>query len=291
MIRYPFVLDDVKARVKAVNPKWLAKAAERTENFIAKQKYEERSSIWSSVKPVYMLLQKNKCIFCEQQFESEEYGKILFDLEHFRPKSSVKVWPGENHPRVRYEFGTGGESPNGYYWLPYELKNYAASCKSCNSNLKSNYFPIAGDRCIAPGDLQNESPFLCYPLDEVDDDPEELVTFIGITAIPASEIPEKRRRGQVIIDFFDLNGRERLYRQRANMIILLGYALATIDAGFDGPEDHLLVERISSDQYPHAACLRAFKRTWQIDQPLARELWRACKAYYASQEGKPLPEE
>ena len=42
---------------------------------------------------------------------------------------------------------------NGYYLLAYHLLIYAVACKPCNSGLKKDYFPIAGDY-----DLTGEDP-------------------------------------------------------------------------------------------------------------------------------------
>lgn len=145
MIRYDYSFEQITAAVHAHDSKWLGKAAERTEKIKAKGKFEESSSIWSDVKSIYIGLQNRKCIFCERQFENAEIGTIEYDLEHFRPKSSVEVWPPERLG-LNYGFGLGTASPNGYFWLAYHLSNYAASCKVCNSPLKSNYFPIAASR-------------------------------------------------------------------------------------------------------------------------------------------------
>jgi hypothetical protein len=279
----------LEAAVDSTNPKWRANAAKRTAKFVKAAGYSEASPMWSSVKPVFMAAQKNKCLFCERQFESELYGKIEFDLEHFRPKSSVLSWPVVGRHEYYYEFGLGEASPSGYYWLAYQLSNYAASCKVCNSNLKSNFFPIAGDRIAAPGDLRTEKAFLCYAIGSDDEDPESLVNFVATTAVPSAGDDERRRRGQVIIDFFDLNKREELHRQRASMIILLGSALANIAAGTGDEADETLAARIVTGVYPHTNCMRSFRRLWDSDQPFARRVLTACKLYYASATGANPP--
>lgn len=237
-----------------------------------------------------MALQMNKCIFCERQFENELYGKIEFDLEHFRPKSSVKAWPDPSRHPWQYDFETGGADEAGYFWLPYDLQNYAASCKVCNTSLKSNYFPIAGTRITAPGDLAAEQQFLCYPLGEIDEDPANILTFVATTAVPAVTHGHLHRRAKVTIDFFDLNGREQLHRERANMIVLLGQSLAAIEAGIGDANDAALVEAIVSPLYPHTACVRAFSEAWDTDRPFARKILSACKAYVAAGQGAAPPE-
>jgi len=298
MIRYAATEAEIEAGVNALDENWLTNAQTRTDAFVAGGRYDETGPIWSKVKPVFMALQYNKCIFCERQYENvEDYGKIEFDLEHFRPKSSVKSWPGTDQAGLNYGFPTGGADARGYYWLAYKLGNYAASCKSCNSDLKSNYFPVEGARLPAlasPQDLLGELPLLCYPLGDWDEDPEALVTFVATTAVPAvQEESHSRRRGQVIIDLFQLNDREVLHRERARMIILLGGSLRNIEAGVDDPEDHELVNELATRPvYPHAGCLRAFQRLWDApgQRPLAHQVLRACKAYVASQTGTPPPQ-
>lgn len=288
MIRYEVDMAKLVAEVGKLDAKWMTKAEERTERFERAAKYSENSNqaIWSTVKPAFMALQHNKCVFCERQFENELYGKIEFDLEHFRPKSSVKVWPVAGLHSFVYDFPTGDASETGYYWLPYDLGNYAASCKACNTSLKSNYFPIAGDRLTSRGELKSEKSFLCYPLGTVDDDPQSLVTFIGTVAVPASASGHERRRGQVIIDFFDLNGREQLHRERARMIVLFGASLAAVAAGHADNSDQLIIETCRSSMMPHASCLRAFERQWTDDRAFARRVLSECKRYFTSLAGE-----
>ena len=52
---------------------------------------------------------------------------------------------------------------------------------------KSNYFPIAGQRGPQSDDtgaLTVEEPFLIYPIGDGDDDPEQLIRFVGFVPIP-----------------------------------------------------------------------------------------------------------
>jgi hypothetical protein len=288
MIRYPCDLPTFEKSIDSYDARWKKKAADRAKKIIAKGRFDEKSSIWTTVKPAYMAMQRNKCVFCERLLESERYGKIEFDLEHFRPKSSVQTWPVASRHGYTYDFETGAAG-TGYYWLAYDLTNYAASCKVCNTNLKSDFFPIAGNRCNAPGSLDEERPFLCYPIGDGDDDPEELVTFVATTAVPAAADGHRRRRGQVIIDFFDLNKREHLHRQRAHMIMLLGGSLDNISAGRASVADRLVVAKASQQEMPHASCLRAFRRAWDQDVAFGRRVLEACKNFFASEEGTAAP--
>jgi hypothetical protein len=292
MIRYEVDRAEIEARVTALDANWLDRARNRTEGFIDLGRFEEASSIWSTVKPVFMILQQNKCVFCERQFESVDYGKIEFDLEHFRPKSSIEPWPHPKRHAFAYDFPTGGAQDIGYYWLAYDLENYAASCKVCNSNLKANYFPVAANRGAVPAGvaaLLAEEPFLCYPIGSLDEDPEDLVTFIATTAVPAASEGHRKRRGQVIIDFFALNDRENLHRERARMISLLGGSLRAISNDDADEADTEIVEELRTARFPHTACLRAFHDLWHQDEPLARRVLAACKAYSVSEAGTPAP--
>ena len=287
MIRYNCTLQELEEAIELEKPTWLDRASIRTQKFIQNKIYNESSSIWSDVKPVYIALQQNKCVFCERKFETREYGTIEYDLEHFRPKSSVKIWPNASS-EFDYEFSTGNASERGYYWLAYQILNYAASCKVCNSTLKSNYFPIAGRRgsvARTPDQLASEDPFLCYPISNFDEDPEKLVTFTATTARPVASRGHKRNRGQIIIDFFRLNARQILHEERAQMIMLLGTALRDLDAGEDVGLNGDIIQTITGNAVPHSACSRSFKLLWDTDKTLAKRIHSGCKRFIVGQIG------
>ena len=285
MIRYPFDQTWVEAEISKIDEEWLGKAKSRTQKFIQEKSYNEKSGIWSVVKPVYMALQKNKCIFCERQFESAEYGTIEHDLEHFRPKGTVDAWPTQKHP-FRYDFSTGEAFKQGYYWLAYHLQNYAASCKVCNSIFKSDFFPIAGNRAMdganpqdwpTPAELQSEKPYLCYPLGEIDADPEQLITFQATIAIPFHTTGFEYQRAKLMIDFFRLNEREQLHLERARMISLFGASLARNFAGNPDATDLQIIALITQAHLPHSSCLKAFAKLWQSKPQLADEIYQQCR--------------
>jgi hypothetical protein len=289
MIRYPFNRANVEADIAALDPKWLEKAARRTNKFLELGRYEEKTTIWSAVKPVYMRLQHNKCVFCERKLETETYGKIEHDLEHFRPKSSVLAWPDPNrHPGVRFPYGTGDDAPAGYYWLAYDLENYAAACKVCNTSFKLNYFPIAGFRATPTTVLAEEMPLLCYPLGELDADPQSLVTFTATTAVPAAQDGHDRRRGEIIIEFFGLNKRENLHFERAEIISAFGGGLLAARNNLINQTQKQIIDEAKSSFFPHAGCLRAFLKLWLDDQPLAVQVYQSCFKYMWSQRA-PIP--
>lgn len=280
MIRHAYDSDAVQAAVGAIDARWIKKARTRVSKLLAKGRYEEASSIWSVVKPVYMRLQHYKCVFCERQFEDAQFGPIEWDLEHFRPKSNVAVWPDPvRHPGLNYGADLGAAAPEGYYWLAYTLENYAASCKVCNTIFKLNYFPVAAARG-AVGDLaqslRDEQALLCYPFGDLDDDPETLVSFVLTTAVPTQTTGAAALRGRVIIDFFGLNRRDILHRERARMISLVGAAYTQRDSGLATPQMLAMIQRLEEPQIPHAACVRAFARLWHDDPVMAQRGYQAC---------------
>jgi hypothetical protein len=111
MIRYEFDNAVVEAEVRAIDRTWFEKAKKRTRKFIDVGRFEDAAPIWSTVKAAFMRLQQNKCLFCERQFENPDYGKIEFDIEHFRPKSSVSAWPDPvRQPKIKYRFRQGKHS-------------------------------------------------------------------------------------------------------------------------------------------------------------------------------------
>ncbi len=210
MIRYPVTQAQLEADVDAASPNWRQRAQERTEAFRLTGKYEEPPApIWSEIKAVFMRVQHDKCAYCERQLAAEKHGKIEHDVEHFRPKSVVRAWPSADRdsPLV-YSFSTGGDFAEGYYLLAYNLLNYAVACKPCNSDLKSNYFPIAGNRISGQDDPRNltvEQSLLIYPLGDLDEDPAELIRFDGYVPVPAScdNTSYAYQRARVTIDLFE----------------------------------------------------------------------------------------
>lgn len=192
MIHYPFTQSHLEGLIDAAKETWRVRAAARTANFVTAGKYNESSNIWGEIKEVYTDLQRGKCAFCERQLASSDFGgNVEHDVEHYRGKNTVIAWPTPAIAAERgisYSFATGPAFDNGYYWLAYHVLNYCISCKKCNSPLKHNYFPIAGPRgAVAgePADLnETEKPLLIFPLGELDENPEELIGFVGVTAIP-----------------------------------------------------------------------------------------------------------
>lgn len=287
MIRYPILRDELEQRIRQLSPAWLAKAKKRTEAFRRAGKYDENSSIWSEIKAVYMALQYNKCAYCETRLEGGTLGAIQHDLEHYRPKKRVKKWPDPNKPSP-YPFPTGDEWSEGYFLLAYHPLNYVTACKSCNSPLKANYFPIAhtrGPQSDEPDALRVEQPYLPYPLSDVDTDPEALLTFDGIVVKPASLQRHEARRGQITIDFFELNGRESLRMGRAEQLQQLWFALLIASAPPSPDAAELAqhtIARLTHLASPHCNCVRSFLRLAQQDPTKARAVALAVRDYLDS---------
>jgi hypothetical protein len=79
------------------------------------------------------------------------------------------------------------------------------------------------------------------------------VTFIATTAVPAVRSGHSRKRGEVIIDFFQLNAREQLHRERARMITMLRSALKFIEADIEVANNERLLRGPGTTQYaPHS---------------------------------------
>jgi hypothetical protein len=279
MIRHPLNSAQLRADIEKVDATWFTKAEKRTKKLVRSGAFDEKSSIWSAAKPAFMLLQSNKCAFCERPFSGPNESRIEMDLEHFRPKGAITDWkPPEG--TTRYPADTGCPSPTGYYWLAYDTSNYAAACKICNSDYKGTCFPIAGVRCLdpkTPAALAAEQPYLVYPIGEDDADPEHLITFTGTIARPVAADGWAHARAALIIDFFGLNTRDQLHIQRAETIERFGKALIEVADGGATSADRTYVANIRNPLIPHAACLRAFKRLWDHDQPAARRLYLACR--------------
>jgi len=81
------------------------------------------------VRPELKKLFHNKCCYCESIILTN------FDIEHFRPISSI------------------GRKDNlleqGYYWLSYKWLNVYVACAQCN-RYKANYFPVEEKRLKPP---------------------------------------------------------------------------------------------------------------------------------------------
>lgn len=293
MIQYTISQQQLQQLLEQERPGWLDRAQERTDHFEVLGEYQESSSIWSEVKVVYMRLQYSKCAYCERQLESEEYGRIEHDLEHFRPKKKSKPW---KLPQALQQAGVvltspvSGTADPGYHLLAYNPLNYCTSCKTCNSRLKSNYFPIEGIRSTDVADpvhLGSENPLLINPVGDFDDDPASLISFYGLSPMATGSSDYKKHRGLVSIVFFHLDDRQRkyLFRERANIIVSL-YTFLNMAKQAMTPEIknvyEQLVDLYTSPSAPHTNCARSFREIYMQDLNEANELFLLAGEYLQS---------
>lgn len=284
MIGYKISLADLEKKIGA---KWLAKAGARTDTFRQQGFYAEKSNIWGEVKGIYMTLQYQKCAFCERKLESSDYGKVEQDVEHFRPKSSVKTWKAPKElAQAGITFSAIPAGRTGYYLLPYHPLNYAAACKPCNSVLKKDYFPIAGPYNFQgedPTKMAAEQPYLLYPIGDIDEPAENLLNFNGILPCPTENAPGYRRnRAMVTIAFFGLDSQKRknLLLERARCLVALYWPLLTQSnanaSQGDRDDAKAVIDAYTKPSAPHTNCSRSFVRLFGDDPDLASEMHRAA---------------
>ncbi len=250
--------------------------------------YFETSPIWSEVKVVYMRLQGgSKCIYCERKLEAEVHGKAEHDVEHFRPKSSVRAW---KVPAALEDQGVSvtppGKDAPGYHRLPYHVFNYSAACKPCNSALKSDCFPIVGNYHFNgqnPRKLSSERPLLIYPIGNFDADPEMLIRFYGVSPQPVAARGHERHRAITTIAFFELDDairRENLIGERAIVITAL-YPQLEVLSGEPGSINaaRQIVNGFKSAKASHSNCARSYVELHSRDRAEARALFELAAAY------------
>ena len=279
--------EDKKQHRRATWPKRSAAALSKfTSNPDAKI-----SPLWSEIKPVFTRLQHGKCAFCERPLGADEVAAYEQDVEHFRPKKGVVSWPprkpigGMPHPA---DLPASQQAGAGYRKLPFHELNYIVACKTCNTRCKGNYFPIAGSKheftAMNPIGLgSKEKPYLIFPLGQLDDDPESLVTFLGFRAeVPAGAKGYNKERGQVTIHFFLLNDPARadqLFLGRATQLELLYRKILAFERSPVKRRQEAWNDAIAecSSVNPFAGCVRAMIRLYLRDPEAARQLMlEAC---------------
>jgi hypothetical protein len=290
MIRYAITPTELKKRIEKARPGWLAAAAKRTQHFAEVGDFDEPAaqSIWGDIKEVFMQLQHSKCAYCESRRESEDYGTIEHDVEHFRPKSSVQKWqPPVGFARPDLPFGTPEDSALGYHLIPYQPLNYATSCKVCNTICKGDRFPTAAPRDLKladPAKGAKEKPYLLYPIGSTDTNPEELITFNGVSPVAKKAGGFDRDRALVVIEFFKLGDpkRKSLFRRRAEVIATLFLLLEAAKNAANPVDKQLygkLLDGLTQDAAEHANCARSFVRLYQQRPTDAREFFILTQEY------------
>lgn len=295
MIAYPATFQELRAAAEIAKAGWLARAADVTKTYRDQQDYTPNSLSWSDIKSVFTGLQHGKCAYCERGLADPELGAKEHEVEHYRPKSSLKVWPTASmrkeadspYNKAPYtKLVTGDASDKGYYLLAYNLRNYAVACTACNSSLKSNYFPVAATRALATDDyeqLANEKPYLLFPVGDVDTHkPEDLITFEGLVPVPKFKSGWRHLRARVTIDFFKLAIREDLNVQRARILLNVWLAHRTLKTSTDATDRadaEEILQLANLAEFPHSNCTRTFIRLCQTDEARAGQYKEAAKQF------------
>ncbi len=128
-----------------------------------------------------------------------------------------------------------------------------------------------------------ERPLLIYPIGELDDDPEELIAFDGVLAVPRHPDGVGNRRARVTIDFFDLNRRPELIKDRFRAIRATFQALRLIETDPDPDvvdDAKATLIGLASDAAPQASCVRSYINTVRDDPSKAWKIYKAAQAYF-----------
>jgi hypothetical protein len=216
--------------------------------------------------------------------ESVKFGKAEQDVEHFRPKGRVTAWKVPKKLKdAGIPFAVVPAGCKGYHLLPYHLFNYAAACKSCNSAIKKDQFPIAGKYDLTaddPAKLQQEKAYLIYPIGPLDDDPEKLIKFRGTSPVPVAASGHDRNRALVTIEFFKLDDpdRDNLYRERALLILALFPLLEKTTLGTEAQKADSLatVTNFLTPKLQHLNCAKSFQRLFQSEPVEAKAIYDAA---------------
>lgn len=294
MIRYDGAsVAEIRTQIDAHNPDWMQKASDATSLLVSagrftparpkrgEKKAKAPPSLWSDVKIVYMRLQQFKCIFCERGLAHED-GSIEHDVEHYRPKNALKAWRA---PRAigPIPHQGGGAADTGYYWLAYDIGNYAAACKPCNSTQKSSYFPISGNRGKSTETIikldKDEKPLVIFPMCE---DPSTLITFHGILVIPVHKTGPDHLRAAVTISLFKLNTREELKAERFRTIRSVFSAFELLQTSPDEEKRNdgaQQLTELTGARSPQSACAKAYLELLRKDPDTAWSIYREARAY------------
>lgn len=292
MIGYRVSLTDLRTEIEKESKGWLADTAKRTAEFQKLGKYQEKSSIWSKVKPVYMKHQgDSKCAYCERKLESVKLGRPEQDVEHYRPKGNVAPWKASESLLEDGYLATSPPANAAYFLLAYHPFNYVAACGPCNQLLKGDRFPIAGPYDFSTNDPESlqktEKPYVIYPFGDFDADPEDLIGFNGISPFARKASGHDRLRALVTIEFFALDNvlwRSNLVRERA-MIITALFPQLELEAAADPIRKKTarkLIQANTSPKAPHTNCARSFARLFAENRERAQEIFEAAATFIES---------
>lgn len=288
MIRFAVSETELQQRIEAEAAGWLKKALTKAKAANASGHVGEGDGIWSEIKGVYMELQGFKCMYCEKPMPKPDderdgaSGKVEYDVEHFRPKNRVTAWPPAKvkaRRKIDYDDALEAGVPTGYVWLAFDHLNYGVSCKTCNSELKGDRFPILGKR--GKKGQRNaeldpiEKPCLVLPVGANGTNPEDLLGWNGPLVFPKKGLSvEDTLRAKVLIDFFELDTRRDLLEGRCHGIMLLFPRLKEKTA-----KAKKFVEALTADDATFAGCFRAFVALFKKNKAQAAQWADDCERY------------
>ncbi|MBY6139330.1 hypothetical protein KUV26_07750 [Leisingera daeponensis] len=160
-----------------------------------------------------------KCAYCESNFAAVTPS----DIEHFRPKSAIKIDAGELKP--------------GYFWLAGDWTNLLISCPDCNRSRthevpgqsagvvlgKATQFPLADEatRVRAPADSLAAEEAVRLLIDPCVEDPEDHLEFDldgNVRARIRNGVPSDK--GAVSIDVYALRRKALVEARKAALLDL-----------------------------------------------------------------------
>lgn len=172
-----------------------------------------------------------KCMFCESLLAGSQPG----DVEHYRPKGKVVVYPKTDD--------VPAQVAPGYYWLAAKWPNLLLSCADCNRPRtqddcdgnarvigKANFFPLADEtkRASGPWFVLSEEPLLLNPC--IDDPADHLVFLEDGRVEPRLIDGEPSPKGKASIYYLGL-ARAELLQMRARHARMVRAAIRhTVDA-------------------------------------------------------------
>ena len=124
-------------------------------------------------------------------------------------------------------------------------------------------------------------PYLLLPIGNGGHNPEVVLRFNGVIAVPRYRTGHRHRLARVMIDLFGFNAREELLYERARAItyLFLAHAHATTEDGPLVEEGRRAINALTSDAAAHANCSRCYARLLEEDQVGAREIFEAAWEY------------
>lgn len=281
MILHRITAAELLRRIDAHDPKWRAAAKKKSRAVLKKGRIDEGDGTWSAIKDVFIALQGNKCMYCEKPMpapsaEAVAKGRVEYDVEHHRPKNRVSPWPTPAvlaARRITYAKKLRSGAPEGYLHLAFDPENYGVSCKTCNSELKGDRFPIVG-KCSPKAKTRAahdacELPCVVLPIgDAAAVDPEKWLVWAGPFVRAFRSRDETRRlRARALVDFFELDAREDLVLLRCFVIDGLYRRLSKRPRSL---RDQRYIDARCASTSAFAGCARGFCKLYERDPKGAR---------------------